>query len=309
MNKTDKVLITGGTGLIGMALTRELSESGYKSVISLGSSDCDLRQLDSVLASFDHLKPDYVFHLAARVHGLGGNLKYKSDVLVDNARMNINVIEASRLFGVKKIVAMGSGCVYPDLGTQQELNEGQIWSGPPHPSEDSYAHSKRLMMAQLEAARQQYGLSSAFVISGNLYGPHDNFNQEDGHVIPSLIAKFFSAMKTGSNVSAWGTGVAVRDFTHSTDMARALILIMDHFEGSLNAGSGYRHSIGEIVGTLEKLTGVGVEWDTSKPDGQLMRYYNLERLKEIGFEPRVPLELGLKETYNWYSSNFPSIRT
>jgi GDP-L-fucose synthase len=309
MKNTDRVLITGGTGLVGTALSRELAESGYETVFALGSAECDLRQAEEVLARFEQLKPDYVFHLAARVHGLGGNSKYKSDVLVDNARININVIEASRLFGVKKIVAMGSGCVYPDLGTQEELDESQIWSGPPHPSEDSYAHSKRLMMAQLEAARQQYGLSSAFVISGNLYGPQDNFNQEDGHVLPSLIAKFFDAMKHGTSVRPWGTGAAVRDFTHATDMARALILIMNHFEGSLNAGSGYRHSISEIVAVLEKLTGVSVDWDSSKPDGQLMRYYNLDNLKGLGFQPNVPLEIGLGETYNWYASNFPSIRT
>lgn len=308
MNKSNKILITGGTGLVGTALTRELSALGYERIIPLRSADCDLREPNQVLARFEELQPDYVFHLAARVHGLGGNSKYKSDVLVDNARININVIEASRLFAVKKIVAMGSGCVYPDLGTQEELNEDQIWSGPPHSSEDSYAHSKRLMMAQLEAAKQQYGLSSAFIISGNLYGPHDNFNQEDGHVIPSLIAKFFDAKAENLRVKAWGTGAAVRDFTHSSDMARALILIMDQFEGALNAGSGFRHSIAEIVAGLEKLTQVSVDWDQSKPDGQLMRYYNLDKLKSLGFEPKVSLEDGLNETYNWYASNFPSIR-
>lgn len=310
-NKVDPrsaVLVTGGTGLVGRALVQELEVQGFKNVKSIGSRDCDLRDTAAVREIMEGVKPDYVFHIAARVHGLGGNAKYKSDILVDNTLINVNVIEQARLVGVKKIVAMGSGCVYPELKGQQELFEEQVWNGPPHISEDSYAHAKRMMLAQLNAAREQYGLSSAFVISGNLYGPHDNFNTEEGHVIPSLVAKFHAAKKLGTSVKVWGSGVAIRDFTHSKDMARALIVILRGIEGAVNTGSGQRHPIKDIVRTLEEHTGVPVEWDASKPDGQLVRYYNLDRLSAAGFEATTSLDDGVKKTYDWYVENLSSVR-
>lgn len=307
-NQQDRILITGGTGLVGSALERELKRLGFTNVTSIGRNACNLLDPASVRDYIANLAPKYVFHMAARVHGLGGNAKYKSDVLVENTLMNLNVIEASRVAGVEKIVAMGSGCVYPDLGNTEELTEDLLWTGAPHPSEDSYGHSKRLMLAHLDASKKQFGLSSAFVISGNMYGPGDNFNTEDGHVIPSLIAKFHQAKIDGVPVKAWGTGAAIRDFTHADDMARALVKIWLGVEGPINAGSGFRHAIREIVEILAEHTGVEVEWETSKPDGQLVRYYNLNKLMATGYEPKVHLSNGVIDTYEWYVSHFPNIR-
>lgn len=301
--QNSKILVTGGTGLVGRALVNELHSQGLRNTVSLGSRDCDLRDSVAVQILMNQERPDYVFHMAARVHGLGGNAMYKSDILVDNVLINTNVLEQARRFGVKKIVAMGSGCVYPELKGQEELFEGQVWDGPPHPSEDSYAHAKRLMLAQLNAAREQYGLSSAFVISGNLYGPHDNFNVEEGHVTPSLVAKFYEAKLKGIPVKVWGSGAAIRDFTYSADVARALLAILKNLEGPINMGSGQRHPIRDIVNILHSLTGVPVEWDSSKPDGQLVRYYNLDRLSSVGFKAEVNLEEGISNTYNWYAAN------
>jgi GDP-L-fucose synthase len=303
-----RILITGGTGLVGRALKLALAEDGFVNIISVGSKDCDLRDSGAVSQLISNSTPDFVFHLAARVHGIGGNTRYKSDILFDNVLINTNVVEYSRRAGVKKIVAMGSGCVYPELKGQQELFENQVWTGPPHPSEDSYAHSKRLMLAQLDAAREQYGLSSAFVISGNLYGPHDNFNIEEGHVIPSLIAKFHAAKRSGASVNVWGSGVAIRDFSYADDTARALIAILRNIEGAVNLGSGMRHPIRDIVDTLHNLTGVPVVWDATKPDGQLVRYYNLSRLNSSGFAPRVALSDGVRSTYAWYEQNWKTVR-
>lgn len=307
-NENDSILITGGTGLVGSALARELKSLGFSNVTTIGRNACNLLDPTSVRDFVSTIAPKYVFHMAARVHGLGGNAKYKSDVLVENTLMNLNVIEASRVSGVEKIVAMGSGCVYPDLGNTEELTEDLLWTGAPHPSEDSYGHSKRLMLAHLDAAQKQFGLSSAFVISGNMYGPGDNFNTEDGHVIPSLVAKFHQARKDGVAVKAWGTGAAIRDFTHADDMAQALVKIWLGVEGPINAGSGFRHAIREIVEVLSEHTGVEVDWETSKPDGQLVRYYNLDKLMETGYQPRVHLSSGVIDTYEWYVSNFPNIR-
>lgn len=303
-----RILITGGTGLVGRAMSTALAQEGFENIISLSSRDCDLRDGAAVSRLLSEASPDYVFHLAARVHGIGGNMRYKSDILVDNVLINTNVVEYSRRAGVKKIVAMGSGCVYPELKGQEELFEDQVWMGPPHPSEDSYAHSKRLMLAQLDAAKEQYGLSSAFVISGNLYGPHDSFNTEEGHVIPSLVAKFFDAAREGKPVKVWGSGVAIRDFTYCDDTAAALIAILRNLEGAVNMGSGMRHPIRDIVETLQAITNVPVEWDSSKPDGQLVRYYNLDRLQSTGFKAKVDLAEGVKRTYEWYAANWQIAR-
>jgi GDP-L-fucose synthase len=303
-----RVLITGGTGLVGRALTSVLEDEGLENVIALGSKDCDLRDSEATRKLFSDICPDYLFHLAARVYGIGGNAKYKADVLFENVMINTNVIEFARRSGVKKIVAMGSGCVYPELKGQKELFEEQIWLGPPHSSEDSYAHSKRLMLAHLQAAKEQYGLKSAFAISGNLYGPYDNFNIEDGHVTPSLVAKFFQAAQKGQSVKVWGTGVAVRDFSYSDDAAQALYKVLLNAEGPINLGSGCRHAIKDIVAVLQDISGVHIEWDASKPNGQLERYYNLDKLKATGFIARVSLEEGVRKTYEWYSENWRSAR-
>lgn len=308
IDPASRILITGGTGLVGRALVRALSDEGFSNITSVGSRDCDLRDGDAVARLMAQAAPDYVFHLAARVHGIGGNTRYKSDILVDNVLINTHVLEQARRAGVKKIVAMGSGCVYPELKGQEELFENQVWIGPPHASEDSYAHSKRLMLAQLDAAREQYGQSSAFVISGNLYGPHDGFNIDEGHVIPSLVAKFFAARRDGTAVRVWGSGVAIRDFSYCDDTAAALIAILRNVEGAVNLGSGLRHPIRDIVDTLHELTGVPVEWDATKPDGQLVRFYNLDRLHGTGFKAKVALSDGIRRTYEWYEQNWETAR-
>ena len=303
-----KFLITGGSGLVGQALTKFLRMHGYENLKSLSSSDCDLRNGKEVEQVLSDEKPDFVFHLAAKVFGLGGNAKFKSDVLVDNVLINTNVVEASRKVNVKKIVAMGSGCVYPDFADQKPVREEQIWEGAPHPSEDSYGHSKRLMLAHLQASRSQFGTKFAFAISGNLYGPGDNFDIENGHVTPSLISKFHTAKRQGRKVSVWGTGAAIRDFTYSDDMAAALYIILQNQEGPINAGSGNRHSIREIVEILSEHTGVEVEWDGSKPDGQLARFYDMSKLEAAGFKPVVGLKEGVIKTFDWYAENFPNVR-
>jgi GDP-L-fucose synthase len=310
ISESSRVLITGGTGLVGSALSKILQANGYIDVVSVGSRDFDLRSIGDAGRLFDDVKPDIVFHLAARVYGLGGNKKYKSDVLYENVLINTHVVEFARRSGVKKLVAMGSGCVYPELPGVEELREEWIWSGPPHPSEDSYAHSKRLMLAQLSAAEEQYGFKSAFAISGNIYGPNDSFDIENGHVTPALIAKFHKALRENTSVSIWGSGVAIRDFSHADDTALGLLHVLRNSSGPINLGSGMRHSIREIVDALVDATGarVPVAWDKSRPDGQLVRYYDMSRLWETGFRPRVGLREGVTATYRWYSENWPNVR-
>lgn len=304
--RNEQILITGATGMVGHALQQELFKQGCNNVIALGSLHGDLKDFCKVKSLFNMIKPKYVFHLAAKVYGIMGNAKYKADSLFDNVMINTNVIEASRLYGVDKIVAMGSGCVYPEINGGKDLREEWIWQGEPHASENSYAHAKRLMLAQLQANKEQYDMNYAFAISGNLYGEHDKFEGDNGHIIPALISKFYHAKAHKMKAIIWGSGIAIRDFSYSADTARALTLLMDKAEGPINTGSGFIHPIKDIVGILQDITGVSILWDGSKPDGQLERYYNLDKLKNLGFEPQVDLNTGLRKVYSWYVENAKS---
>lgn len=310
IKKNDNILITGSSGLVGTALTQFLIKRGFSNIFPLNSKDCNLIDKDDVDKVFNTIKPDYVFHIAARTLGLGGNLKYQSDVLYENVMINTNVINSARNVGVKKIVAMGSGCVYPDLG-DDELYEDQVWIGPPHASQASYGHSKRLMLADLEASQSQYGMDYAFAISGNIYGPNDTFNLNYGNVVPSLIYKFLIADRDDMPVNIWGTGRAIRDFSYSEDIAYALLLIMENLSGAINIASGFKHKISDIVDILSSIheNKISIEYDSSKPDGQMSRYYNIDKLISTGFKPSFDLEKGITETHNWLFENIDDIRT
>lgn len=309
MNKNDKVLITGGSGLVGHALVKVLSENGFTNLWPLSSKDCDLIEKNQVEEVFGRIKPDYVFHLAAKVFGIGGNTKYQADVLYENVIMNTNVIECARKLGVKKIVAMGSGCVYPDLASE-ELFEEQIWLGAPHESVAAYAHSKRLMLAHLNAIKAQDGTDFVFAVSGNIFGPHDSFNLDHGNVAPSLIHKFIIANRDKTSVSVWASGKAVRDFSHSEDIAKALYLSMENLSGPVNIGSGHRHKIVDIVNILSEIyeDKIEINYDSTKPDGQLLRYYNIDKLLDVKFSPVFDLKRGIKETHQWLLDNFDTAR-
>jgi GDP-L-fucose synthase len=310
MSPESRIIITGGTGLVGNALTALLHQEGYRNVVATGSAMCNLLDWQETRQFFLDHRPDYVFHLAARVYGIMGNMRNKGTSFLDNTLINTHTVEATRLAGVRKIVAMGSGCVYPFPSPGVPLTEEMVWSGPPHPSEDSYAHAKRAMLAQLIAYKEQYELPYAFAISGNLYGPHDKFDPEFGHVTPALVRKFHEARLSGGEVNVWGHGTARRDFTYADDCARALLYIMRFTEGPVNLGSGSVHAIREIVDRLAELTGLAdkVVWDTSKPDGQDHRAYDLSRLFATGFRPQVPLAEGLRRTYEWYAAEADTAR-
>lgn len=304
MHKDARIVVTGGTGMVGAALVRVLRDAGYTDVRAIGSADCNLLDWQATQAFFAALRPEYVFHIAARVFGLMGHLQNKGVAYLDNILINTHTIEAARLAGVRKIVAMGSGCVYPHPAPGAPLTEDMVWFGPPHHAEDSYAHAKRAMLAQLIAYKEQYALPYAFVISGNMYGPDDKFVEEFGQVTPSLVRKFHTARTCGGEVPVWGTGTARRDFMFSEDAGRAMLAIMQHVDGAVNMGSGEVHAIRELVDVLSDITGMGdrVVWDRSKPDGQDHRAYDLSRLFATGFRPQVSLAEGLRRTYDAFAA-------
>lgn len=310
MEKNSRILITGGNGLVGYALRKVLEEQGYTKIFTPKSKEYNLTNMEQTLKMFAEIKPDYVFHNAARVYGIMGNMENKGLSYLDNVLINTNTIEACRIFEVKKIVAMGSGCVYPYPSPGLPLKEDMMWMGMPHDSEDSYAISKRAMSMQLKAYKESYDTKSAFVISGNLYGPHDKFDEEFGHVTPALISKFYRAKENGDDIVVWGDGSAQRDFLFSYDVAQALINIMLHIEGPVNMGSGNVIKIKDIVDTLAEITNLQdkIKWDATKPNGQDYRAYDLTKLKSTGFEAKYDLKKGLEIAWEWFCENQDLIR-
>ena len=305
----DKILITGARGLVGSALAAVLTSAGYTNLLLVGSNDVDLRDEHRTNLLFQSEHPDVVFHLAARVYGLMGNLANKSNVFIDNVRINTNVIESCRRSNVRKVIAMGSAAIYGD-SVPLPMRESDVWTGPPHASERPYAHAKRTMLAQLETYREHDGLSFAYCISTNLYGPNDKFDEHWGHVIPSLISKFHSANASGKPVSVWGTGAPTRDLLYSYDVAIALRLIAERGQGVINLATGESHTIRQIVELIADVSDYtgSIAWDGSKPDGQQQRSYDVTILNALGFTPRWSLKEGLRETYRWYEANAATAR-
>lgn len=307
--RTAPVLITGVSGVMGQALVRYLQDNSFSNVVALTSKDADLTNMEATQAAMDRYRPSLVFHLAARVSGIMGNMRNRGRAYLDNILINTNVIEAARRAGVKKIVAMGTTAIYSDIAPQP-LSEDDLWLGPPHHSEAPYGHAKRAMLAQLQAYNEEYGLEYAFCISTNLFGPGDKFDEATGHVIPSLISKFHRALHTGGIVEVWGTGEPQRDFLYSMDAAHALYLIADQGSGPINVASGKPVSIKECVETIANVVGYNgeIRWDTSKPNGQMLRDYNIDCLMGLGFSPKYSLSDGLTETFEWYARNVSNAR-
>lgn len=305
MNKNGKILITGAKGLVGSALVNELKNQGYTNIIEAGRQDCDLVDGASVNSFFKEVCPEYVFHNAARVYGIMGNMNNKALSFYDNCMINTNVVHASHLNGVKKITAMGTGAVYPYPSPGLPLNEDMIFMGRPHDAENSYAQAKRAMLAMLEAYKESYGMDWAYIVSCNLFGPGDKFDTVNGHVVPSLIKKFYVAKLNNESVTVWGDGSAQRDFMYVSDTARVAVQIMNNLSGAVNIGSGKVFPIREIVEMIAEISGMHgrVVWDASKPNGQDYRAYDLSKINSIGFQTKHSIFEGLKETWDWYCEN------
>lgn len=306
INKNSKILITGGNGLVGSALSSLLVDMGYKNVIPIMRVDADLASYSDTKGVFEKFTPEFVFHMAARVYGIWGNMNNKGISFYDNLMINTNVIEASRHVGVKKICAMGTGAIYPYPAPSLVLDEKDIFLGKPHPSEDSYAQAKRAMLSMLDAYQESYSLDWSYVVSCNLFGPGDKFDTLNGHVIPSLIKKFYLKKLKDVPLVIWGDGSARRDFLYVSDASEAIKIIMEDLRGPINLGSGSVCSIMEIVKFLCEITQVPfseIVWDKNKPNGQDHRAYNLNKLQAAGFKSKYSIQEGLKKTWSWYQGN------
>ncbi|MGO9648847.1 MAG: NAD-dependent epimerase/dehydratase family protein [Terriglobales bacterium] len=310
IQRDDTILITGGSGLAGINLREYLQSQGFRRILAPPSAECDLTNRQPVLDYFERNQPDYVFHMAGFVRGIMYNMRNHGEAYLKNTLINTHVIEACHTAGVKKVVAMGSVAMYPELEPGTPLAEGDVWKGPPHPSQYGYAQAKRGMLTHLQMYESSYGMPYAFAFCTSLYGPHDRFNTETGHVIPSLVKKFHDARQTKTTVSVWGDGSAHRDFLYIQDCARALHIIMDHVTGPVNLASGTTRKIRDVVNILAAHTRMEeqIVWDTTKPSGYVFRAYDVSRLRDAGFACQYTLEQALRETYDWYASHSGAVR-
>ena len=302
MMTNDKIMVTGAKGLLGSALVSLLEAQGYQNIVAIGHQDCDLTNQAQTLGFIQDHNPDYVFHLAARVYGLMGNLSNQALSFYDNILINTNVVHGAYLAGVKKITVMGTGCVYPYPSPSLPLQEDMIFEGRPHQSGSGYAHAKRAMLAMCEAYEQSHDMAWAYIVSCNIFGTHDKFDIINGRFVPSIIKKCYDAKQLGERVTVWGNGSAQRDFLYAKDAAKATLAIMDHLNGPVNMGSGTVYAIREVIGMLTDITGLhnAFDWDPSKPNGQDYRGYDLSKLQSIGFTSSYSMAEGLQETWDWY---------
>ncbi len=315
-----KILVTGGTGLVGSALKSVLSCFPNYNFIFLSSKECNLTNWEETKLFFEITKPDYVIHLAANVGGLFKNIKYKVDMLETNLAINTNVLKASHLVGVKKLVACLSTCIFPD-NIQYPINESMLHQGPPHWSNDAYAYAKRILEVQCKAYQEQYGCNFICVIPTNIYGKYDNFNLDDSHVIPALIHKCYMAKKTDTPFIVAGTGKPLRQFIYSEDLAKLLVYILEKYDDKepiiLSVSENDEVSIKYVAEIIAKLFDYQdmIVFDESKSDGQYKKTADNSKLIKLLSVNNInnnfiftKINLGIKLTIDWFTINYDNCR-
>jgi GDP-L-fucose synthase len=305
MDNDSRVYVAGNTGLVGSAIVRMLRQKGHINIFSSPSSHWDLRKQEDVERFFKVNEPEYVFVAAAKVGGIMANSKYKADFLTDNLQIQTNIIQQAHKFGVKKLLFLGSSCIYPRMATQP-ITEDQLMTGPLEPSNDAYAIAKIAGIMMCQAYRQQYGFNAISLMPTNLYGPNDNFDLQSSHVLPAMIAKFHGALDHNKHyeVKLWGDGSAMREFLHVDDLAEACYVCMQNYNESehINVGTCEDVTIKELAETISDVVGYtgDIDWDTSKPNGTPRKVLNVDKIKSLGWEPKINLREGIESTYEWY---------
>ncbi len=316
MDSESKVYVAGNTGLVGSAIIRMLHMKGYTNILSSPSYRWDLRKQDDVEAFFRINEPEYVYLAAAKVGGIGVNKDYPAHFIYDNLMIQSNIIHAARKFGVKKLLFLGSSCIYPKM-CEQPIKEEYLMTGPLEPTNDAYAIAKIAGIKMCQAYRKQYGFNAISLMPTNLYGPNDNFDLETSHVLPAMIAKFHKAKEDGyiidpggpwygSSVKLWGDGSAMREFLHVDDLAEACFVCMEDYNSSepINVGTGEDVTIKELSRIISNVVGYDreVEWDITKPNGTPRKVLDVSKIKSLGWKPKISLEEGIRKTYEWYKT-------
>lgn len=302
-----KIFVAGHRGLVGSAIVRALEARGAKRVITRSRSELDLLDQASVRAFFASEKPEVVFLAAAKVGGILANSTYPADFLYQNIAIAEHVIEAARLSGVRKLVNLGSSCIYPKLA-EQPIRESSLLTGPLEPTNRAYAIAKIAAIELCDSYRVQHGCDFISAMPTNLYGPHDNFDLTSSHVLPAMIRKFVDARESGAaSVTLWGSGSPRREFMYVEDMVDAVLLLAERYSepGPINVGTGEDVTILELASMVRDAVGYrgDIVWDRSKPDGTPRKLLDVTRLRAAGFTPKTPLTDGIAKTLTWYLAN------
>lgn len=304
MQKDSKIYVAGHRGMVGSAIVRHLSSLGFQNIITRSSQELDLTHQASVENFFQAEKPEYVFLAAAKVGGIFANKTYPADFIQQNLAIQNHVIHQSYLNQVKKLLFLGSSCIYPKLAPQP-LVEESLLTGPLEPTNEAYALAKISGLRMCAFYRQQYGCDFISAMPTNLYGPGDNFDLKSSHVLPALIRKFHEAkVSNASSVTLWGTGTPLREFLYVDDLAKACVFLMENYsqEQHLNVGTGEDLSIGDLALKVADIVGYlgGIQQDTSMPDGTPRKLMDVSKIKALGWEAETPLEQGIQLAYQWY---------
>jgi GDP-L-fucose synthase len=307
MNKNDRIYVAGHTGLVGSALVRKLVADGYKDIVAKPHDHLDLRDQESVNYFFRTYRPEYVFLAAAKVGGINYNATVPADFIYDNLMIQSNIIKAACENGVKKLLFLGSACIYPKV-TPQPIKEEYLMTAPLEPTNDAYAIAKIAGMTMAKYYTKQYGMPTISLMPANLYGPNDNFHPDKCHVIPGLINKFWNATEKNLKVvEAWGDGTPTREFLYVDDLADACIFLMQNYDSPdhINVGSDVEITIKDLSEIIRKEVGYLGEifWNTEKPNGTPRRKLDNTKLFDMGWKPKVSFDEGLTRTIRWFKEN------
>ena len=307
MNLDAKIYVAGHRGLVGSAIVRNLEEKGYTNIICRTHKELDLTNQEAVRAFFEQERPEYVFLAAAKVGGIHANNTYPADFIYDNLMIQNNVIKAAHDFKVKKLLFLGSTCIYPKMA-QQPIKEEYLLTGSLEETNEAYAVAKIAGLEMCKFFKRQYGDNFISCMPTNLYGPNDNFDLKNSHVLPALIRKFHEAKVNNSEVvEVWGTGTPLREFLYVDDMADACVFLMENYDGEqhVNIGTGEEVSIRELAETVKEVVGFEGElvFNTDMPDGTPRKLTTVDKLHGLGWKHKVSLHKGIKEVYKWYTNN------
>lgn len=307
MNRESKIYVAGHMGMVGSAIVRALKNSGFSNIIGRTSQEMDLTRQSDVEAFFNTERPEYVFLAAAKVGGIYANNTYPAEFIYKNLMIECNIIHCAYIFGVKKLLFLGSSCIYPRMA-EQPIREEYLLNGYLEATNEAYAIAKISGIELCKFYRRQYGCDFISAMPTNLYGQNDNFHPENSHVLPALIRKFHEAkVREDKEVVMWGTGSPRREFLHVDDLAEACLFLMDNYadELHLNVGTGEDIEIRELADMIKKIVGYrgDIVQDRTKPDGTPRKLLNVERINSLGWKARIPLEKGINETYQWYVDN------
>ena len=311
MDSNSRILVAGARGLVGSAIVRTLKEKGYTNIIEGTRDDIDFTIQEDTYKYFSLMEPEYVFLAAAKVGGIMANKNYPGDFIYDNLMIQSNIIHTSYEHGVKKLVFLGSSCIYPKH-PNIPITEDQLMTGPLEPSNDAYAIAKIAGIKMCQAYRQQYGFNAISVQPTNLYGENDNFNPMSSHVIPGIMRRMHEAKLSGdTEFVCWGDGTPLREFLYVDDMAEACYTCMMQYEDSeiINIGTGSDISIKELTELIANVVGYtgDIKWDTSKPNGTPRKVMNVDKLLDLGWKPKVDIAEGVTKTYEWFKQNYDRI--